>query len=239
MGIVKKYWIVFVFLILLFSLLLFLVFYLIAINSLEYANPGAFGDFMGGVIGTIFTVIASIFVYATYQTQRKQLELQKKEIDQNIIDNLYDKILKEIDSFKIEHDGRVYEGIEVLQNFQSLYNNTKNSVLDQLNLILISFDHLFYFNDRLKFKYQIQKKVNKDRCYLLFYTKIIWPFNEFYSVTWDVLIDEWKPPHPDSQSTKERFEKLTKKTYKYLLERKLVGEPVDGKYRKLLGLATP
>ena len=35
---------------------------------------GIFGDFIGGVTGTIFTIVATILVWLTYNSQREELE---------------------------------------------------------------------------------------------------------------------------------------------------------------------
>ena len=223
-------------------------FYLYKFGSFTFSSNqsewGTFGDYLGGVIGTILTAIAAIFVYKTYQTQEIQLELQKKEANQTIIDNLFDKISKEVDDFEITFNKNLldddkpelisYKGIFVLYNLKELYNKRDNSVLNQLNLALISFEHLFTIIKKSTYKWDMQLEINLDRSYLLFYTKIIWPIHRFYKEEWNKLIVEWKPPHPDSLGAKSRFEKLLKEAYSYLLKRNLVGLPEDDAYKKIL-----
>lgn len=225
-------------------LLCYKTFFYVACKSMDLQIPGLLGDFVGGILGTILTAVAAIFVYRTYVTQREQLEQQKKEANQTLIDNLYDRISREIDGLEITYNvnkenGRQPElikhnGIFVLYNFVELYKKD-NSVLNQLNLILISFEHLFDLTNSATYKWNLQLNLNKDRNYLLFYTKIIWPFHRFYSTEWNKLIQDWNPPHPDSKGTKNRFEKLFKESYTYLLERELIGVPEDEIYKKLLG----
>ena len=41
---------------------------------------GHFGDFIGGFLGTILTIIATIYVYKTFHSQKKELRSQKKEL---------------------------------------------------------------------------------------------------------------------------------------------------------------
>lgn len=224
-------------------LLSYLVFYKFNWGVLNFERSGLIGDFVGGVIGTILTAIAAVFVYRTYLNQKDQLELQKKEANQNIIDNLYSRISKDIEDLEItfENPGPIakgselvtYKGIFVLYNFKDLYSKD-NSVLNQLNLILISFEHLFELTTNSTYKWTLQLNMNRDRNYLLFYTKIIWPFHKFYRDEWMKLISETNMPHPDSSGTKKRFDKLLKETYKYLLQRELVGKPVDDTYSKLV-----
>jgi hypothetical protein len=126
-----------------------------------------------------------------------------------------------------------YKGIYVLYNFKELYKYD-NTVLNQLNLILVSFEHLVVLTRSATYKWDIQLSINQDRNYLLFYTKIIWPFHKFYRDEWHKLVSELTPPHPDSKGTRDRFEKLVKETYKYLLKKDLVGTPADDTYKKLV-----
>lgn len=227
----KKYYPIIIIAFLIACLLFYWVFYKLAGCNLEYANPGLFGDFVGGVIGTVLTAIAAIFVYGTYETQRKQLEvqnnefeLQKKEANQTLVDNLYDRIIKDVEDLEVTFDKNkgseknapefiTYKGVFVLYNLNELIHKD-NTVLNQLNLILISCEHLFKLANSATYKWELQKDMNNDRNFLMFYTKIIWPIHQFYLHGWDKLITELKPPHPDSLGTRTRFEKLLKKTYK-------------------------
>lgn len=49
-------------------------------NKLEPSYLGNFGDFIGGFLGTFLTIIATIYVYKTYHSQKKELKSQKKEL---------------------------------------------------------------------------------------------------------------------------------------------------------------
>ena len=178
--------------------------------------------------------------------QNQQLDVAKKDSNQQLIDNLFDRISREIDDLEITYDANkhfpqrekpefvTFKGINVLYNLKSLYSIADNTVLNQLNLIMISFEHLFKLTSESKYKWQMQLQMNQDRNYLLFYTKIIWPLNVFYNEEWDKLITKRNPPHPDSLGTRARFEKLLKESYTYLLKRELVGMPVDEVYKKLI-----
>jgi hypothetical protein len=247
----KKYYPIIIISFLVACLILYWVFYKLAGCSLLYANPGLFGDFVGGVIGTVLTAIAAIFVYGTYETQREQLkvqnsefELQKKEANQTLVDNLYDRIVKDVEDLEVTFDKNkhfekrdpefiTYKGVFVLYNLTDLIN-INNTALNQLNLILISCEHLFNLTNSATYKWALQKDINNDRNFLMFYTKILWPIHQFYLQGWDKLITELKPQHPDSLGTRTRFEKLLKTTYKYLLDKQLVGMPVDIAYLKII-----
>jgi hypothetical protein len=224
-------------------LLFYLVFFKFVPGGINFQTPSQIGDFVGGVIGTILTAIAAIFVYRTYKNQEEQLGQQKKEANQHLIDNLYNRIAKDVEDLEITFEKQgplvkgselvTYKGIYVLYNFKELYKND-NTVLNQLNLILISFEHLFVLTRSATYKWNLQLRINQDRNYLFIYTNIIWPLHKFYGDEWNKLIQELKPPHPDSKGTKDRFEKLVKEAYEYLLKRQLVGMPADNTYKKLL-----
>ena len=59
------------------------------ILSDEAADWGTFGDYIGGFVGTIFTIIAALFVWLTYESQKEQLRLSKETAEQQ------DKTLKQ------------------------------------------------------------------------------------------------------------------------------------------------
>ena len=46
----------------------------------HYDNLGQFGDFIGGFLGTILTLIATIYVYQTYNSQKIELVSQREEL---------------------------------------------------------------------------------------------------------------------------------------------------------------
>jgi K+ transporter len=93
-------------------LLSYLVFFRFIQGDINFQTPGLIGDFVGGVIGTVLTAIAAIFVYRTYKNQDQQLGQQKKEANQNLIDNLYDRITKDIEDLEItfEKPGPLVKG---------------------------------------------------------------------------------------------------------------------------------
>src|SRR5688572_5642846 len=52
-------------------------------GKLKAETSGQYGDFIGGLVGTIFSLSAVILVYLTYQTQKAELNAQKEEIREN------------------------------------------------------------------------------------------------------------------------------------------------------------
>jgi len=206
--------------------------YFIGLNLGDWSE---LGQAIGGVIGTFLTFIVGIVVYITYRTQKEQLEQQKKQANQMIIDTLYDRIVKEIEDMEIKQDftQTIYKGTSVLFNLNFLIH-TQNTIIGQLNLILISCEHLFKLTEDSNYKWNLQKEINKDRNYLMFYSKIIWPIHRFYLEGWDKLITNFDPPHPDSLGMKARFEKLLRETYLHLLKEDLVGRPDSVPYNQII-----
>ena len=49
-------------------------------HKLEPSYLGAYGDFIGGFLGTVLTIIATVYIYKTYHSQKKELKSQKKEL---------------------------------------------------------------------------------------------------------------------------------------------------------------
>lgn len=214
------------------------------IPEIKTEEFGQFGDFYSGIVGTLITAFAGIFVYLTFKTQQQQLQLQKKEANQKHVDSLYDRISNEMDGIEVSiweskdiNDSTLQlttlKGTSGLNHFNVNYVGGGNTVLNQLNLILISFEHLFSLTKDSNYKWDRQLQMNQDRNYLLFYTKLIWPLRNFYADGWDKLINN-PNPHPDLLGTRTRFEILLKESYKYLLKRELVGKTNDIAFVKIL-----
>lgn len=55
---------------------------------------GQFGDFIGGFLGTILTIIATIFIYKTYISQRNELQLQRELISQQQFETTFFNMLE-------------------------------------------------------------------------------------------------------------------------------------------------
>lgn len=50
-------------------------------TDIDAEKFSAFGEFIGGVVGTIFTIIATILVWQTYQSQKEELKLTRHLIE--------------------------------------------------------------------------------------------------------------------------------------------------------------
>lgn len=191
-----------------------------------------------GNLGDNYHILWTVFHLSyTYQVQKTQLDIAKKNADLEIFNKLYSEILQEVNSIqyrrKIKEDGnyiddkgKLFTGIDALYNFDENHWHSPNSVLNHINSIMISFDQLILMTDtRFKYKHKETKDILLTKIYLLFYSKITWPvYQEIYRFRRKDLIEKG---YPDSPSLFKNYERLTKQTYDYLLKGGHVGKPAD------------
>lgn len=205
------------------------------------ADLGQFGDFYGGVLGTIITVAGLFFIYKTYSSQSEQLIIAKYDADFEIINKLYNDLLADIDSIQYRKakneinqslmHSELYQGIDALYNFDAAHWNNPNSVINHLNSIALSFEQLLEMVKRVKYKYQDMKDIMLSKTYFLFYSKIIWPAYSIYENR-----DKYELEHnPDATLFFNAYEKLSKESIIYLVDKKRISEPTNSKIIKLMG----
>lgn len=49
-------------------------------GTINFENLGGYGSFIGGLVGTFLTIIATYYIYKTYHSQKNQLKKQKKQL---------------------------------------------------------------------------------------------------------------------------------------------------------------
>lgn len=82
---------------LLFIAITTLVLYLkghISNRDIDFTKFGTYGDFIGGVLGTIFSVFAVLLIYKTYVTQKEELELSRALFSNQNFENTFFNMLK-------------------------------------------------------------------------------------------------------------------------------------------------
>lgn len=158
--------------------------------KIDKQSFGLFGDFYGGLLATIASIFALIYIMLTFINS-------KKESDFEMINRLYDNIVDDIDSiqyrriykhrkrkdsdndeFLPKEECELYTGIDALYNFDHHFKENPNSVLNHLNLILNSFEQIVLMAKRIRYKWGDMKWITIDRIYLLYYSKILWPVYE-------------------------------------------------------------
>lgn len=214
---------------------------------------GQFGDFYGGVIATIASIFAGVYLYYTYKNAKKDSDFQ-------IINKLFDNIVHDINSlqFRVQYDieteedkkdenkkwkvlpiaeQKFYTGIDAIYNLNAFQHTNPNSVMNHLNSILNSFENILYMaNQRVLYKYgDKQKEITLKRIYYLYYSHILWS-------VWDLEYPNKKRPncekemlsrfskqnlHDDSKFIVDKYAKLSIETIKYLADRNLIEKKPD------------
>lgn len=104
-----------------------------------------FGDFIGGVIGTLLAFAASLLYYIALKEQQKDIKINQNSLD------------KQIDEFAKQ--------VEELELSRQVYTNQYKTMTDQFNVTLLQqFENNFfsYFNIYLKVKDQLDKQSRKN-----------------------------------------------------------------------------
>lgn len=58
-------------------------------GDIDFTKFGTYGDFIGGVLGTIFSIIAVLLIYKTYISQKKELELSRTLFSNQNFENTF------------------------------------------------------------------------------------------------------------------------------------------------------
>lgn len=66
----------------------------INLGKIDFTKLGTYGDFIGGLLGTILSIFAVILVYKTYISQGRELELNRKLLEQQSFENTFFNMLK-------------------------------------------------------------------------------------------------------------------------------------------------
>lgn len=72
------------------------------INDLNTEKLGHFGDFIGGFVGVVLTFLATIIIYTTYKSQKKELVLNRTLFSNQNFENTFFNMLKVHQDIKSE-----------------------------------------------------------------------------------------------------------------------------------------
>lgn len=185
---------------------------------------GDFGSFYGGVLGTLIALIGLVGLFLTYFYQRMKTEL-------SVIDKLYDDISNDINNVSYKK----FKGLQAFYNFDEDHADpekkySRNSVMNDLILILTSFENLIDTINESRYLTKKVKHINFDRSYLMFNAKIIWPVWE--RILKDFYFDNVNSranlkSHTDATIIFDRLFKLIRDTYNYLEPKGLILLPKD------------
>ncbi|MEZ4792452.1 MAG: putative phage abortive infection protein [Gelidibacter sp.] len=63
-------------------------------GDINFTKLGTFGDFIGGLLGTILSIVAVILVYRTYISQKEELSMSRNLLEQQQFENTFFNMLK-------------------------------------------------------------------------------------------------------------------------------------------------
>ncbi len=184
-------------------------------NEIDATKFEEFGDYLGGIFGAI----SFILLIYTYNLQHEETHINRQTQDIEYINILYNNIVDDISNAVY---GK-YKGLEAIYNFK-WNSEIKNSIMDTLNSILLSFENLIeiakndtnYKNDKIK-------DITLTRIYFLFYSKVLWSVDTGIWEQREILLSD----HDDSKFIIPRFAKITQETVKYLTDRGLIAPNKD------------
>jgi hypothetical protein len=178
--------------------------------EIDGARFGQFGSF----IGPIFTTASFLLLFFTWRNSQQIRDL-------NYINELYDHIEDDINSVTFIN----WDGIYAFYNFRADNHQTPNSVMNHLNSVLFSYQHLLevarstiYRNDRIR-------EITLTRIHFLYYSKILWPV---YESIWRNLRERFVQDNPigtghdDSRFLFPRYLNFSSETINYLSARNLI-----------------
>ena len=218
--------IIFIILVILFQIWLFQYNESIFITDLGIDKDkfGNFGSFFGGFLGTLIALFGAIYIYKSYENQKRLSQIDR-------INRMISNIENDINSIEYKD----FKGINALYRFDKDHKKPENanSLINHLLFIVDSFNYTINFIEQSN---TIDRETYLRRIHLLVFSKLIWPV--YHSIYDKLYLDEkmnkkklkeideyYLNKHPDSKFLIEEYKKLTKKTYNYLLDMKLVTKP--------------
>lgn len=177
---------------------------------------GSFGDYIGGILGTILTGLTIYLLYVTYSAQKEQVKAVTKDFLVRFIDLQYDQIIKDIND--ISYLG--YKGSDALYKWNEAHKEeeNQNNVVNTLNFILHTFNSHITFIEKSDFDEKIKTNFY-CRAYLMVHSKIIWP------VLAKLYDDSAFKNHTDNLYI--NFNTMITTTYRYLVPKEKLSKPTD------------
>lgn len=190
--------------------------------STNGSDWGNFGSYVGGLLNGLLAPLTIYFVYQTFDGTKKQADLE-------IITRLYSDVVNEINNLQYRRldtaaDVQVvlFTGLDAIYRFDDKHHHSPNSVLNHVNSIIISFEHLLRMVSKVRYKYNDQKIIMLTKVYFLYYTKVSWPVgHSIYSQRKHLQLDS----NPDYQVMIKNYIRLTKETQEFLFKNKQIGKP--------------
>lgn len=124
--------------------------------SIDNSVWGTFGDFVGGVLGTVFSIISFLLVIKTFKYQRDVTNISNDQMELQRFSEMFFELLR-------LYQSQVADMVEIVENEDDIGKYTNKDFFD-------------YHKNRIQSKYRCEKSfaANQQRClnyYMLFYTE--------------------------------------------------------------------
>lgn len=163
-------------------------------NNKDYEVTGQFGDFIGGVVGTLFSLAGTLFVYMTFKEQIKFNNEQKNFNTKQIEFNNFQQIEKEKD--------RMWEMIKHITNLSDNFIFHINTVeikglenikkLSGQSIKQDEFSEIYYYVSGLTELCLLSYRTNKESNYSPeekeSFKRIIWRYSKNTASFWNICI---------------------------------------------------
>lgn len=199
------------------------------IKNLDFSTSGQIGDTIGGTMSPFIAIASSLLTFIAFwvqykanQQQTRQFKAQAIEAEKTQIEKYYDNLNKDISEASFGEK----KGVDAYLAYK-LNNEWDNVILDNLNLVLYSFETYLRLIEKSDLISEPHKIFSMNRLHLLFYSKVLWPLHS-------TIVTDGKPfingvKHDDSKITIRKFATLGISTINYLINNKLA---VDSTFKQ-------
>jgi hypothetical protein len=159
---------------------------------------------IGIVFSILFSSIGILFGSLTYFFNRESNEKTQ-------IEKYYTSLTNEINETLFDDK----KGVDAYLSFK-LESTVKNVFLDNLNLVLLSYEMYLKLIDENKIVSKTYKTFSKNKLHLLFYSKVLWSLHDTIIKDGQEFI---KDKHDDSKITIPKFADLSITCINYLIDK--------------------
>lgn len=136
-------------------------------NDIDFTKLGTYGDFVGGSLGTILSIVAVILVYRTYISQKEELSMSRNLLEQQQFENTFFNMLKVHQDLKngisFNTENQIFreylpigiEGARITENGQEVIGK------HFFNIASLDFAKLFKYSPNDKLNYNIDSETVK------------------------------------------------------------------------------
>jgi hypothetical protein len=196
------------------------------LTNWKLADPSAianYGTAFNGIVGTGITILGVAFLLYAYKDQKRQAEAE-------LFNKLYTDLLDDINSIQYRKklkrtlfsadSSELFQGVDALYNYTADDNDNPNSVMNHLNLIITSFNHLIKTIECSVYQSPDFQEIMRDKVYLLFHSKIYWPTIDglYANYRYQLMNNNWG----NAKIFFFEYKKFANQAFNYLIERNML-----------------